>query len=188
MAANAAEMRYAANGTYGSTAYDLSGFNSVAMPEEYDLPGESTAQQEIEWDRARERARAIEEAKRAQSVSIAAVAGFAVVAVLMVFMLLSYVRLAEISGEINNLESDIADIEVIQTKLKVEYESVFNLTEVKAYATSVLGMTKLNDSNTTVFTIERSDKAEILTGDGTGDSGIIAAAKEFVSSLMEYFG
>lgn len=187
MAANVAEMRYAVNGTYGSAAYDISRFDNAAAQEEYELPREETAQQEEEWGRVRERAEAIEEAKRAQSVSIAAVLGFAVVAVLMVLMLLSYVRLAEISGNISALESDIADIQVVQTKLKVEYESVFNLTEIKTYATSVLGMTKLNDSNTTVLTIERTDKAEILTGDGTGSSGIIETAKEFISSLMEYF-
>lgn len=190
MAASAAEMEYAVNGTYGSAAYDLSRLHGYAQPqeqEEYELPNEKLPDRSAEWKRVNERSEAIEEAKNAQSISIAAVAGFAVVAVMVVLMLLSYVRIAEISGAISNLESSLTKAQTEQARLQVEYESTFNLNEVKEYATSVLGMTKLTDANIIVISMEREDKAEVLSNDSVTSNGIIAIAKDFVSSLLEYF-
>jgi cell division protein FtsL len=190
MAASSAEVKYAVNGTYGSTAYDLSSLPEYAFPQgeaEYEIPQRKVRDRSEEWERANQHEEAIEQAKKAQSISVAAVAGFIVVSILMVLMLLSYVRIAEISGNINTLESTLSEKQEEQTRLQVEYESVFNLTEVKAYATQVLGMTKLTDANTTVVSVEREDKAEILSNDSITGNGFLAAAKEFVSSLLEYF-
>ncbi len=181
----AADMRYAASGMYGSAAYDLNRYGNTAVQEEYELPQEETREDELRQEKLRHRSEAIREARRVQSVSVAAVLGFLVVGVLVVLIMLSYIKLTEISGEINTLEGTLSEIETEQTKLKVEYESVFNLTEIKAYATNVLGMTKLTDSNTTVVTVQREDKAEILSDNSSG-TGIIETAKEFISSLMEY--
>ena len=187
MAASTAEMRYAINGTYGSAAFDLNALPQEGFPEEIDNTSEESARR---WARQNERAarreRAIEAAKNSQSVSIAAVAGFAVVALLIVMVLLSYVRLAEISADVTRLKSSITALESTQTKLSVEYEQVFNLNEIKEYATGTLGMTKLNDSNTLVFTIERQDRAQVLAQDDSRGLAVIAAAREFISSLAEY--
>ena len=186
MASESARMGYQGASTYGSSAYDLSSFDNAAFPETYDLPEETVDTRELEWERQQERAAAIREAKATQSVSIAAVMGFAVVFVLLLLVVLSGVKLIEISAEISDLKDTLSEVQTTQVELKVQYESTFNLTEIEEYSTRVLGMTKLSDSNTTVLSIERDDMAEVLAGNTSG-SGIIATAKEFISSLLEYF-
>lgn len=187
MAASTAEMRYAVNGTYGSAAFDLNALPQEGFQQEIeDTSAESAKRWAEQNERALRREKAIAEARAAQSVSVSAVAGFAVVAVLIVMVLLSYVRLAEISSDVTKLKGTISELQTVETKLTVEYEQVFNLNEIKEYATGTLGMTKLTDANTIVLSMEREDKAVVLNKDDSSGLEIIAAAREFISSLTEY--
>ena len=103
----------------------------------------------------------------------------------MVFVILSYVRLTEVSTEITSINKEISALETEETRLKVEYERTFNLNAIKEYATSKLGMTMLTEANTHVITMQREDKAVVLAQDDSG-IGFIKAAKDFISSLAEY--
>ena len=186
MAANAATMKYAQSATYGSAAYDLDRVRGYAVPQErpyYDIPYERP------YERPRERAvpkKRAAEKRSAAGVSVFAAAGFVLTLAFIVLMLLSYVRLAEISGDTMKLESAIAELDDENAKLRVQYEMAFNLTEIERYATNDLGMKKLLGSNTTYIAIERADKAEILGADETDQKNLYSSTSEFLSSLMEY--
>lgn len=188
MAANAAAVKYAKSATYGSAAYDLNRVRGYAAPQEtpyYDIPYEQPYEQPKE--RAVPKTRTTAEKKVVGGISVFSVIGFVAAAVLVVVLLLSYVQLAEISGEKTALENTISQLETEQSKLRVEYESVFNLSEVEKYATTVLGMSKLTPENTTSLDANREDRAEILKADDAKDEGILATASRFFASLMEYF-
>lgn len=191
MAQTEAKLNINGNGYFESVAYDMYGTYGSAAPQE--IP-ETAAERDRkvresadERRRAAERNEAIKRAKEAQAVSAFAVVGYVVAAVVLVFMLLSYVRLTEVSTEITNLKKEIALLETEQTKLSVEYETTFNVNRVAEYATGTLGMTKLTDRNTYVLKMEHDNKAEVLNADDSEGFGIIRAAREFVSELAEYF-
>lgn len=191
MAQTEAKLNINGNGYFESVAYDMYGSYGSAVPQE--IP-ETAAERDRkvresadERRRAAERNEAIKRAKEAQAVSAFAVVGYVVAAVVLVFMLLSYVRLTEVSTEITNLKKEIALLETEQTKLSVEYETTFNVNRVAEYATGTLGMTKLTDRNTYVLKMEHDNKAEVLNADDSEGFGIIRAAREFVSELAEYF-
>lgn len=187
MAAKVQEMRYAVNGTYGSAAYDLTKLGGYALPEEqtYTEPAPQPRERKRAREYAETRAQAIARAKAAQSISLVSVAGFAAAAVLLVFVLLSYVKLTEISYEVSQLNSVITELDSEQKKLDVEYELAFNKNEIEEYAVHVLGMSKMTEADTTVFSLQREDQAEVLRND-TAWTGVISTAQEFLSSLAEY--
>jgi len=187
MAAKVQEMKYAVNGTYGSVAYDLTKLGGYALPEEQTYTEPAPRQQEKKRVReyAETRAQALARAKAAQSVSLLSVAGFAVAAALFVFVLLSYVKLTEISTEVSKLNSVIAELDNEQKKLDVEYELAFNKNEIEDYAVHVLGMSKMTEADTTVYSLQREDQAEVLRND-TAWTGVVSASQEFLSSLAEY--
>lgn len=182
MASNTAAMKYAQSATYGSAAYDLNRVQGYAVPQEtpyYDIPYERPRERTVPRKKAAER-------RAAYGVSIFAVAGFLTAAVFVVLMLLSYVQLAEISGETMRLENSIAQLDMENSKLRVQYEMAFNLTEVEQYATFNLGMKKLTGENIIYLNANRTDKAEILYADDTAEETVHMSASEFLSSLMEY--
>lgn len=184
MAANAAAVKYAKSATYGSAAYDLNRVRGYAVPQEtpyYDIPYEQPKERTVP------KTGTAAEKKVVGGISVFSVIGFAAVAALVVVLLLSYVQLAEISGEKTALENAISQLETEQSKLRVEYESAFNLSEVEKYATTVLGMSKLTRENTTSLNANREDKAEILKADDVKDGGILAEVSDLFTSLMEYF-
>jgi cell division protein FtsL len=191
MAQTEAKLNINGNGYYESVAYDMYGMYGSAVPQE--IP-ETAAERDRkvresaeERRRAAERSEAIKRAREAQAVSAFAVVGYVLAAAVLVFMLLSYVRLTEVSTEITNLKREIETLQTEQTKLAVEYETTFNTNRVADYATGTLGMTKLTDRNTHVLKMEHDNKAEVLNADDSEGIGIIRAAREFVSDLAEYF-
>lgn len=186
------QVNYTGNGYYESVAYDLYGYYGNAVPQEaVETAAERAAKEreaQRERQRASERAELIKRAKEAQSVSIAAVAGYAIVAVMMVFILLSYIKLTQVSTEVSNLKTQITALQKEEKELSVKYEQTFNINSVAEYATGTLGMTKLTEENTHVLRMEHDDKAEILAKDDSAGLGIVRAAREFISSLTEYLG
>lgn len=190
MAASAQEMKYAVNGTYGSAAYDLDRLENYDIPleESYEAqPAEKTLPRERVWEReyVDARAEAIEQAKAAQSISVLSVAGFVAAAALMVFILLSYVKLTEISFEVSSLNTTISELSAQQKKLEVEYALAFNVNEVEDYVENVLGMVKMTEANTTVYSMQRDNEAEVLGGD-SALGGVLDRVGKFISSLTEY--
>ena len=176
-------MEYAVGGVYGNVAYDLS-TAGYALPreEEYSRP----AEQPRETVREREQVRTAVRERQAFGLPLFGVIGTVAVAVVLVMVLMAYIQLAQVSSTTTQLKNSIADLEESGTMLRVRYESTFNLNEIETYAMNVLGMTKLDDSNTTVFEVEKADKAEILNPDDSAE-GILSVVSRFLDSIGEYF-
>ncbi len=188
MAATA--MRYAASATYGSEAYDLTKLPGFGEPQE-EIAAEPTREELIRQrldQRARERAqaRAQEEARlQVFGFPLLAVVGGIVAAILFVTVLMGYIQIAAISGEISGTRSSIAELSERNEALKLQYESAFDMAEVETYAVNILGMTKAAN-NDNYYSVILADRAELLAEDET--AGLRARVIGFLKSIPEYFG
>lgn len=57
--------------------------------------------------------------------------GFAIAAVLIIVSLVARVQLSQASAEVSTLEDQYAELQEQQTRLRIDYESAFNLTEIE---------------------------------------------------------
>ena len=180
----------------GTQAYDFS--NPALYPEEeyYSEPAEPAERprkrerlQPREWIRedAQTRTRARAAARNAQGVPVLSILGVAVAAVLLTLTLLAQIRLTDISYSAAKLEDQIAELELQQDKLTVEYETIFNLKDVETIAVDQLGMQEpMNEQIYYLTGVASADKAEVVTKDGAdmfslGMSNIISSIKEYFS-------
>ena len=165
---------------YGSLAYDI---GNVDFTEQLPLDREEVSAP----PQTSEKTVTKKAAHTAQAIAPVSIIGFVCAAILMVFMLMSYIRLTELSNESAELESQLSELEVEQTRLLIDYESAFNMTEIEEYATTVLGMQKPRSDQ--VFYIDGSapDKAEIIQEE-TENSGLLGKIDDLLESLGEYFG
>lgn len=182
-----ATTRYASGAVYGSVAYDL----DRVEQEEYELPREQAPQgDELALERAktraRARARAREEAKaNTYGLPLLAMVGAVVAAAIFVLVLLGHVRLADVSGSIKAVESDIAELEERREALEIKHNMVFNMNEIETYAVNILGMVKGDTANVTYHNVILSDRGEVLAKDETAT--VAARVSKFVTSIPEYF-
>ncbi len=188
--------RYASrSATFGSVAYDLDalkrGFEHTgyAEPEpEYAAPaapGKVSRPDAVERVGAWAKARAIAVQASPVTVSVFSVMGFLLAAVLIVFVILSYVQITELNDQKTQLRAQVSALDTEMEQLRVGYETTFNLNEIEDYASHTLGMVRLTDSNTAAVRSGRTDAGVILTpknDDGSAFSGF----GEFIGSLLEY--
>ncbi len=148
MAARTSNIRYASrSAVYGSNAYDLGRIGGMRR-----AGGAAPAPSEIQRTPARPAdrpspktapsPRSSRRAQRHYGVSLSAAAGFAVVAVLMVFVLLAHVKYAEVTGETVALQRTLDQMSEEERKLRIRYEQVFDVNQVAKYAANQLGMTR----------------------------------------------
>ena len=106
-------------------------------------------------------------------------------AFLFVTAITAQVGLLSVSGESVELESRLHELEEKQDRLRIAYESAFNLAEVEEYAIGELGMQKPGADQ--IFYIDTSspDKA-VVVSDGSGDS-LVDRVSDFFSGLGAYF-
>lgn len=167
----------------GSLAYDFGRYDfaeQIPLDREYEVAAPPETEQNTS-------SAVRTQTKSAQALAPGAILGFACAAVLMVLVLMSYIRLTTISEESVALERRLSDLQVEQTRLLIDYESAFNLTEIEEYATGVLGMQK--PRNDQIFYVDGSapDKAEIIA-DGSQKDGLPGRVDDLLESLGEYFG
>lgn len=182
-------IQYASNATYGSEAYDLDRLPGFGEPAREEAP--APTQEELIRERLAQRARAREEAKAQEEarrqvfgIPLLAIIGGIVAAALLVAVLMGYVELAAISGEISQVRGSIEALTLKDEALRIQYENTFDMDAIETYAINILGMTRDDSSDSDVF-VFRSDKAEILAEDETASLG--ARLKGILSSLSEYF-
>ena len=172
---NAETSEYANSGiVYGSVAYDLN-----ALPKR--------REEEQVWEREQVKTRTYKSAKpQRQGISLFAVLGFGAFVVMMIFVLLASVQLTQIVDETSHLESRIRQLSDQEARLKIEYESTFNLTEIEEYATKKLGMVRKSSENIVLLETANVDRAVIIEPENSGDAGFFAGLKNFFGSLLEY--
>lgn len=175
--------RYSQSAVYGSLAYDLAdpfaAYNAgTAAPEfPYDPPMEAPARPTPRTDRragrrAREKAyaRAQAEANK-QAVAPFSILGVLCAAVLIVFTMMARVQLNAVADEAVALRNQLSELEVEQNRLRIDYESAFNLTEVEEYAIRHLGMQQPRNDQIYYIDSAAPDRAEILNNDRGAVSG-----------------
>ena len=188
MAEAALKNRYGEGAVYGSLAYD---FSSPALyPEEYGRPagGSETAEgspdtRTREQVKVRTRARTAPRAK--QGIAPVSILGAAAAAFLLVTAISAQATLFAVSGESVVLEQTLRELETDQTRLRIAYESAFNLAEVEEYAVHTLGMQKPAADQIHYIDTAAPDKAVVVDA-GKGD-GFVDRASDFISDIGSYF-
>ena len=188
MSEAAVKSRYGKDAVYGSLAYD---FNNPALyPEEYARPAgtaddsaERPATRTREQVKVRTRARTAPRAK--QGIAPVSILGAAVAAFLLVTAISAQASLFAISGESVELEQTLSELETEQTRLRIAYESVFNLAEVENYAVHTLGMQRPAADQIYYIDTAAPDKAVVIDA-GKGD-GFVDRASDFISDIGSYF-
>lgn len=179
--------RYA---TYGSAAYDLDalkrGFDEAVSAEPQRAPLRGQTARPAEKTRTAEKVRVHAVYRRGVSVSAISVIGFAVAAVMIMLVVLSYVQIAEINDSKSSLRSRLNALNTEAEQLRVQYETTFNLNEIEEYAAHTLGMVRLSEGSTALVSSGREDSGVVLSGDGA-ESGALTGFAEFIDSLLEYF-
>jgi len=134
--------------------------------------------------RQRARARAQEAAKNAPGISFFAVFGFILISVMLMFVVLAQISYNDTTRENARLNAQLAALTEQHRRLEINFESVFDMSEVERYARDVLGMTRPLQSQAQIVVSAPADRAEVLA---PPDSGGIRGFGEFLSSLLGYF-
>ncbi len=124
--------------------------------------------------------------KNSQTVSPVAVIGITCAAVLMVFVLMARIQFTTVSDKAVALEQQLDDLKVERTRLLIEYESAFNMTEIEEYATSTLGMQRPREEQVCYINSSVPDKAVIID-DASEEKSLMDRISDMLSSIGEYF-
>ncbi len=125
------------------------------------------------------------EPQRKVGVSVFAVLGSAVLAVLTVCVLLANAMLTQLTDEQAQLQERYAELMEENRILTVQYEMAFNMNELEEYATVELGMVKPVASQLVMLPDYTEDRVVILD-ENLGRRDFAHQIGEFFSSLLEY--
>ena len=175
----------------GTLAYD---FGSPAvqqpLPEPERRPRRRSSEPtHPEWIREDEQEQTHQEevrhARRVHPMGILCSLGAVVTAVLLVMTLFAQIRLVTISKETVEIEAVIETKQAVNDRLRVEYESVFNLKDVEEYATNVLGMQEPCEDQIYYLTnVSSSDRAVVVED---SDDNIFAQGMQDLTSAIDGF-
>ena len=114
-----------------------------------------------------------------QAIAPMAVLGFAIAAVLIV---------SQASAQVSALEDQYAQLQEQQTRLRIDYESAFNLTEIEDYAIHELGMQKpRSDQLYYISSSDAADTAVVLDQTAAEPLSLADRFGDFLTSIVEYF-
>ena len=123
----------------------------------------------------------------AEGCSPLAVLGFAIAAVLIVVSLDARVQLSQASAEVSALEDQYTQLQEQQTRLRIDYESAFNLTEIEDYAIHELGMQKPRSDQLYYISSDATDTAVVLDQNAAEPLSLADRLGDSFSSILEYF-
>lgn len=123
-----------------------------------------------------------------QKVSVTAIAGFVVAAMLAVGVLTSYIQLAGIYADTVAAQTEMSDLEERNAKLKAEYETIFDAETLKQAAESA-GLQEATSGQEVYMELTEPDNAVVYQSDEqqTGIKGCIQAVRSFFAGLGTYF-
>ena len=185
MAAAAAERTYGQGAVLGSLAYDFD--NPELYREEYTAPTPRVAPREKAQTqtqtRVRTRARAVVHTR--QSLAPLSLIGMLAAAFLLVVAILAQAQMVGISSRSVELQQELAELEEQQAKLRIAYESAFNMAEIEDYAIHSLGMQKPRADQIYYIDTSSPDKAVVIAGGE--DVGFVDRVSDYLSGVAEYF-
>ena len=187
--ANNVNETYGRGAVFGSLAYDFNHPELYTGEEEYSQAPETEQKQETETRvQTRTRTRTKIAVRTKQGIAPFALIGVLAAAFLTVTAITAQVSVVNISGDSVALQSKLGELEEERTRLRIAYESAFNLAEIEEYATTNLGMQKPNAAQITYIDTSAPDKAVVIGNSEGGNDSFVDRAGDFLSGLGSYFG
>ena len=185
MATAALKRKYGQGAVYGSLAYDFD--NPELYPEEY-AETEPVARPRPRTEtktRTKVQTRARTAPRTKQSIAPLSIVGMLAAAFLVVVAILAQAQMVGLSSKSVELQQQLDVLEEQQSKLRIAYESAFNMAEIEDYAIHTLGMQRPRADQ--IFYIDTSspDKAVVIAG-GESD-GFVDRVSDYLSGVLEYF-
>ncbi len=177
--AAAAERKYGQGAVFGSLAYDFN--NPELYPEEYTEAQPKTRPQ----TRTEIHTRARTAVRTRQSIAPVSIVGMLAAAFLVVTAILAQAKIVGISSRSVELRQELEQLEEQQAKLRIAYESAFNMAEIEDYAIHSLGMQKPRADQ--VFYIDTSSPDKAVVVAGGDDVGFVDRVSDYLSGIAEYF-
>lgn len=124
----------------------------------------------------------------AGKVSLFAVAGFSAVAVMAVFIIMSYVQLATISAEAVDLGSQMTQLKSEEATLRARYELAYDLGAIESAVTSDGSMSRPQAGQMIYVDLTEPDSV-VRYGQAEEAAGgsILDSVEEVVGNLLAYF-
>ena len=123
----------------------------------------------------------------AERVSVVAVFGFAVAAVMLVLVLVSYVQLTALSSSVVSLQDQVTVLETENVTLTTAYERAFDLETVES-AAAAAGMSKPSSSQVYYLDMTAPDSASVYEPEGGNIlDQIVSALGQRLYAVVEYF-
>lgn len=163
--------------TNGAAAYDINRYQSMEN---------GSAARELREPKRHVRPRPRPKAKL--QIAPLSVVGLLAAAMMLVFVICSYVQLFEASATVSELRAQLSEAQEYQQRLQSTLTDKIDLDVIQQKATE-LGMTMPNSKQTVYLSLQGSDRAVIT---GAGQENAAAAAwntiTRSVRALVEYFG
>ena len=167
--------------TYGNLAYDL---DNLVRQRNLEEAGK-VREQERQVQKPQPRRQA-EPQPRAKDSPVL-VGGIVVLAAMVMLLIMGYVRLTTISGDVAELKSQLATLDDQHVSLLTKYEQTFDLATVKETAEAA-GMSKPTGAQIEYVDLSGSDTAVVYQA---GAGGLLSSVAERVedcfAALVEYF-
>lgn len=152
---------------YGSAAYDFDLFasrngNTAPAQAPGRAPRELRQPKVLEFPREQEEQRKQPKVKRHPIRAAFYVGCFSVVLFLAVCMVYSQQQLAELTDQINTATQTLEQSRSVEVQLNMVAARKMTVAEIEAYAASVLGMSKITNSQVTYVNVAGEDKGTVV--------------------------
>ena len=137
--------------------------------------------------RHQELARPKVQVRQAGKVSLFAVAGFAAVAALAVFILMSYVQLATVSSEVVSLNSEMSRLQSEEAVLRARYELAYDVGAIENAVTADGSMSRPQLGQMVYVDMTEPDSVVVYEQEQETESGLLESVRETLGNLMAYF-
>ncbi len=172
---------------YGNLAYDLDTLVRERALEEAGRMPEQPRPERQQRTEPVQRPRTQAAAQPKAQVSPLVLGGIVALAAMVVVLLMGYVRLTEISGNVAEMKAEMDRLNTEHVGLLTEYEQTFELSTVKEVAEAA-GMSKPSAGQIEYVELGGADNAVIYAA---GEDGVLeqafASVKGGILALVEYF-
>lgn len=181
--AAAAKNTYGQGAVFGSLAYDFN--NPELYREEYSTAQSAPRTRTRTQTQTRVQTRARTAVHTRQSIAPMSLVGMLTAAFLLVIAILAQAQMVGISSKSVELQNELAQLEEEQAKLRIAYESAFNMAEIEDYAIHSLGMQKPRADQIYYIDTSSPDKAVVISG--SENIGFVDRVSDYLSGVVEYF-
>lgn len=108
-----------------------------------------------------------------------------VLALLCVALLYSRMQLTQLTREISEHEATLSELQSTNVSLTTKREEIYDTAYIEQYAQEVLGMVKVDASQTEYVELSNPEKIEV-TGTGASVSGAVGALVHGFTAILEY--